>query len=137
MELEFAALNWVGILVGVIAGQAVSTIWFVALFGEAWAREYGAESKKQHTKEVPPYTYGIGLLCTVALVVSIAVLQHAFAVKTIGAALQLATLLSVGFCIATGVPGLAFLRRWRVAAIAYGSQIAMIVVISSVLVLFG
>ncbi|MEM9458157.1 MAG: DUF1761 domain-containing protein [Myxococcota bacterium] len=137
MELDFTALSWVAIAVGIIAGQVVSTIWFVVLFGEPWAREYGAKSKKQHTQEVPPYTYGVGLVCTAALVVSIALLQHALRIQTVGAAIQLAIFLSVGLCVATGVPGQAFLRRWRVALIACGSQVAMILVISTVLVLLG
>lgn len=137
MEIEFAALNWWGVLVGVIAGQVVSTIWFVVLFGEPWAREYGASSKQEHTKEVPPYTYGVGLLCTVLLVLSLALLQKALAITTVAGALHLGIFVSVGFCIATGVPGQAFLRRWRVALIAYGSQTAMILVISTVLALFG
>ncbi len=135
MELDFGALNWLGILLGVITGQVVSTIWFVVLFGEPWAREYGAVSKQQHTKEVPPYTYGVGLLCVVILVISLALLQQALGVSTIGGALKLGVFVSVGFCIATGVPGQAFLRRWRVALIAYGSQTAMILAISTVLAL--
>ncbi|MCA9705016.1 MAG: DUF1761 domain-containing protein [Myxococcales bacterium] len=120
-----------------IVGQLVSTIWFVVLFGEPWAREYGASSKQQHTKEVPPYTYGVGLLCTATLVVALALLQRALGVTTMGGALGLAAFVSVGFCIATGVPGQAFLRRWRVAALAFGSQVAMIVAISAALVLMG
>lgn len=136
MEFEIGALNGWGIVVGVIAGQVVSTVWFVVLFGEPWAREYGASSKQQHTKEVPPYTYAVGLLCTALLVLSLALLQQALAITTLGAALRLGVLVSVGFCIATGVPGQAFLRRWRVALIANGSQTAMILVISTILVLF-
>ncbi len=137
MEFDVAALNWLGIAAGVIAGQIVSTLWFVVLFGDPWAREYGAKDRKEHTKEVPGHVYAVGLACTVALVTAIALLQQALAVTTIGAAIELGVLLSVGLCIATGLPGQAFLRRWRVAALASGSQVAMILVISVVLVLLG
>ena len=137
MELDVAALNWIGIAAGVIAGQIVSTIWFVVLFGDPWAREYGAKNKKEHAKDVPGYVYGVGLVCTLALVLAIALLQKALAVTSIGAAIKLGVFLSVGLCIATGLPGQAFLRRWKVAALASGSQVAMILVISVVLVLLG
>ena len=136
MSFDLAALNWLAILVGVVAGQVVSTLWFVVLFGEPWAREYGAASKQEHTKEVPGYTYGVGVLCTTALVISLALLQAALNVTTVGAALGLGIFVAVGFCIATIVPGQAFLRRWRVATLSFGSQTAMILVISLVLVLF-
>ncbi|MCA9692388.1 MAG: DUF1761 domain-containing protein [Nannocystaceae bacterium] len=135
MELNLAALNWVGVALAVVAGQVVSTIWFVVLFGEPWAREYGAASKREHTKQVPGYTYAVGLVCTTLLVLSLAVLQRALSIHTIADALWLAVFVSVGFCVATCVPGQAFLRRWRVALLACGSQVAMILVISLLLVL--
>jgi len=137
MSFDLAALNWLAILVGVVAGQVVSTVWFVVLFGEPWAREYGAPNKQQHTKEVPGYTYGVGALCTAALTISLALLQAALGITTVGGALGLAALVSVGFCIATIVPGQAFLKRWRVAALTFGSQTAMIFAISIVLAAFG
>ena len=137
MAFDFSTLNWLAVLAGFVAGQVVSTIWFVVIFGDPWAKAYGAVDKKQHTKEVPPYTYGVGMLCTFALTVSIALLQGALSVTTIGGAIQLGVFLSVGFCIATLVPGQAFLRRWSVAVLAGGSQVAMILTISVVLALLG
>ncbi len=68
---------------------------------------------------------------------TLALLQGALAVTSVGAALTLAALVSVGLCIATGVPGQAFLRRWKVAQLAFGSQTAMIFAISLVLVVLG
>lgn len=133
MEMNLMTLNWGAVAVSVIAGQIISTVWFVALFGEPWAKEFGVSSKQQHTKEIPGYTYGVQLLCTVVLVLSLALLQQALGVDSIAAALQLGVLVSIGFCIATGLPGQAFLKRWRVAAIALGSQVAMILGISLIL----
>ena len=136
MELDVSALNWVAVLVAVIAGQVVSTVWFVVLVGDPWARAYGAKDKKQHTSEVPGYTYGVGVLCTATLVITIALLQAALKVTDVGAALKLGVLLALGLCLATIIPGQAFLRRWSVASLAGGSQVAMILVISVVLVVF-
>ena len=133
MELSFSEINWLAVLVSVIAGQVISTVWFTVLFGDPWAREYGAADRKQHTKEVPGYTYGVQALCTVALVISLALLQRWLGVDSIGDALMLGGFVSVGLCIATGLPGQAFLKRWRVAGLALGSQVAMILAISLIL----
>jgi len=86
LDFELAALNPWGILLAILAGQAVSTIWFVVLFGDPWAREYGAPSRKEHTAAVPGYTYAVGLLCTAMLVLSLALLQHALGVDTLAGA---------------------------------------------------
>lgn len=135
--MNLLELNWAAVAASVIAAQIISTIWFVVLFGEPWAKEYGVSGKQQHTKEIPPYTYGVQLLCTIALVLSLALLHQAFGVSSILGALQVGVFVSIGFCIATGLPGQAFLKRWRVAAIALGSQVAMIIGISLVLGLWN
>ena len=126
MDFDFSNLNWLAVIVSVIAAQIISTIWFTTLFGKPWAKEYGASDRKQHTKEVPGYTYGVQVLCTIVLVLSIALAQRWLAIDTFGEALGLGLFVSVGFALATGIPGQAFLKRWRVAALAYGSQAVMI-----------
>jgi hypothetical protein len=136
LEFAIASFNWFAILASVVAGQVISTVWFVVLFGAPWAAEYGADSRQQHAKEVPPYTYGVGLLCTIILVLSIATLQRAFAIESASSALGLGLFVALGFCGATGLPGQAFLKRWRVFFIAYGSQTVMILAISLILALW-
>jgi hypothetical protein len=133
MDFSFSGFSWGAVGASIVAGQAISTVWFVALFEESWAKEYGAADKKQHTPEIPPYTYGVQLLCTVLLVLSLAMLHRWLAVDSLGDALAVAVMVIVGFSVATGLPGQAFLKRWRVAAIAYGSQAAMILGISVIL----
>lgn len=137
MDVTLAAINWWAVLAAIVAGQVISTVWFVVLFGEPWAKEYGAFDKKQHTKEVPGYTYAVQILCTVILVMSLAILQQWLAVGSMADALKLGLLVAIGFCVATGVPGQAFLKRWRVAAIAFGCQATMIVAISLILAALG
>lgn len=136
MSLDFGSLNWFAILLSIVVGQVISTVWFTALFGDPWARAYGAESKEQHTKEVPMYTYAVGLLSTAVLTISIALLQRAMSISTIGGALLLGIVLAIGICCATMLPGQAFLKRYSVFLIAAGSQSAMLLVISIILALW-
>jgi len=133
MDFSFADLNWGAVVASIIAGQIISTVWFVVLFGDPWAREYGAADKKQHTAEIPGYTYGVQVLCTVVLTLSLALFQRWIGVDSVGDAIGSALFVIVGFAVATGLPGQAFLKRWRVAGIAYGSQAAMILGISLIL----
>lgn len=136
MSLDFGSLNWLAILVSIVIGQVISTVWFTALFGDPWARAYGAESKQQHTKEIPPYTYGVGLLSTAVLTISIALIQRDMSISTIGSALLLGLVLAIGICCATILPGQAFLKRYPVFLMTAGSQSVMILVISIILALW-
>lgn len=133
MDLHLSELNWPAVVASIVAGQVISTLWFTVLFGDPWAKEYGAADKAQHTKEIPPWTYGLQALCTVFLVLGIAILQRAFGVDSAGDAVLSALFVAIPFAAATILPGQIFLKRYRVAAIAIGSQVAMIVGISLIL----
>lgn len=135
-EVNFSELNWLAIIVSIIAGQIISTIWFVVLFGDPWAKEYGVENKQAHTKAIPPYTYAVGLVCTALLVLSIAILQNALGISSVGSAIGLGLFIAVGLAAATSLPGYAFLQRWSAFALAIGSQVAMILGISVILALW-
>jgi len=133
MEMNFDSLNWFAILVCVVIGQAFLTVWFLALFGEPWAKAYGAADKKAHANEVPGYTYAIGLVCMILLTLGLAVLQRGLAVASLGDGLTLGLFVSVSFCIATALPGYAFLRRWSAFFLAIGAQVVLIMILSAIL----
>ena len=50
MELSFSEINWLAVGASFVAAQVLSTVWFTVLFGDPWAKEYGAADRKQHKK---------------------------------------------------------------------------------------
>ena len=138
MKLGLDQINWLAVVACVVAGQVVLTIWFVALFGEAWAKAYGGEemTKAQHTKEVPGYTYAIGALCVFLLSVGVSLLQTAFQVQGVAGALQLALFLSIAVFVPMAMPAYAFLKRWRAFLIGAGSQVVLVSIVSVILALW-
>ena len=133
MELNFGSLNWIPILVCVVVAQAFLTVWFVVLFGDPWAKAYGAADKKQHTSEIPGYTYGIGLVCAALLTIGLAVLQQGMGIATFTGGVMFGVLMAICFAIATALPGYAFMKRWDAGVLAIGSQSVLIVILSIIL----
>ena len=136
MHFDLGSINWLAVGASVVAGQLISTLWFIALFGEAWAHEYGARSRQEHTAAIPGYTYAVQIICTATQALALAVLVGWLGASSIGEALALAAFVAIGFCVTNGLPGQAFLKRWRVAAIAYGCQSTMIVAMTLILSLW-
>lgn len=134
--MNFDGLNWLAILLCFVVGQGFLTVWFVALFGRPWALAYGAADQKQHTKEIPGYTYAIGALCLLLLTVGLAMLQAALGVNTAAEGLMTGIFVAVHFCVATALPGYAFLKRWNAFFLAIGSQTTLILVLSLILALW-
>jgi hypothetical protein len=133
MNVNAADLNWMAIAAGVVVGQVFLTVWFVVLFGQPWARAYCAADQTRHTKAIPGYTYALGLACMVLLTAGLATLQVALGVATVGAGLVLGVFVALHFCIATALPGYAFLKRWNAFFLAVGSQTALILILSALL----
>ncbi len=136
MIFDFSGLNWLAIVVSIVAGQAILTVWFAVIFAEPWARAYGAADKAQHTAEVPMYTYGIGLACMVLLTLGLALLQKALGVSGIGDGIVSGLYVALMFCVATALPGYAFLRRWSAFTLAISAQVVVILVVSVILSLW-
>ncbi len=137
MIIDLAALNWLAILACVVLGQIILTVWFAVLVAEPWAKAYGAADKAQHAAEIPMYTYGIGLLCTILLSIGLATLGNALNVTGIAGGLSMGLFVSIFFCLATAIPGYAFLRRWPALVLAIAPQVIVILVMSAVLAIWA
>lgn len=133
MQLHIENFNWLAILLCVVVGQVFLTIWFAVIFAKPWAMAYGVDDPKQHTKEIPGYTYGIGALCVLLLTLGLSGLQAALGIASAGDGLALGLFVALHFCIATALPGYAFLKRWRACVLAVGSQAALIPILSLIL----
>lgn len=133
MMMDFGALNWWAILACVVIGQILLTVWFVVIVADPWAKAYGAKDKAQHTAEVPMYTYGVGLACMIVLAIGLATLRNALNVTGLMGGLSMGLFVSVAFCLATAIPGYAFLRRWSALVLAITPQVIVVLVVSAVL----
>lgn len=133
MELNFINLNWLAILTCIVVGQIFLTVWFLVIFGEPWAKAYGAADKKQHTAEIPPYTYGIGLVCMILLNLGLALFQQTAGIDTLETGFMFGIMIAIFFVIATALPGYAFQKRWPAGILAIGSQTVLILILSSIL----
>lgn len=133
MTFDLAGMNWLAVLACIIVGQIVLTVWFAVIFAAPWARAYGVADKAQHTAEVPMYTYAIGLACVIALTLGLAILQSNLGIRGLGGGISSGLFVALMFCVATALPGYAFLRRWSAFALAISAQIVVILILSVIL----
>ncbi len=137
MEIAFSDINWIAIVVAVVAGQVLLTLWFTLLFGEPWAKAYGAEDRAAHTKAVPGSVYGVGLACMVLLVIGTELLHQAAGITNLGGGLIFGLIAALAYGIATVLPGYCFLLKADAGRLAAGSQATAILVVSVILSAFG
>ena len=134
MTFDFASVNLLAVGASFVAAQVFLTLFFTVLFGKPWAKAYGpGKTPAEHTQEVPKYTYGIGAACTLGLTLCLALLHAAVGVSGVGEALVLGLLLAAGLVLGTMTPGYAFLKRWAAYRLAAASQVAAILLVSTIL----
>ena len=136
MNLELSSLNWLAIGTCLLFGQAFLSIWFIVLFGTPWAKEYGVQDKKQHTKEIPGYTYGIQAFCTLLLTIGIAIMQAMVGIETFESGIIFGLYVVIFYSLATALPGYIFLKRMNAFLMAMGSQAILILVVSTILAIW-
>lgn len=136
MSLPLASLNWAAVGVCLVFAQVFLSVWFIVIFGTPWAREYGATDQKQHTKEIPGYTYAVQAFCTFLLIIGLAAMQSQIGIDTFGEGLLFGLFVAVFFAIATALPGYIFLKRMNAFLIAMGSQTVLILVVSTILAIW-
>lgn len=133
MNLDLTSLNWIAIGVCLVVGQVFLSIWFIVIFGTPWAKEYGVQDKKQHTKEIPGYAYGIQAVCTLMLILGLAIMQSMIGVNSLLNGFLLGLFVAFFYVIATALPGYIFLKRTNAFLMAIGSQTILILIVSVIL----
>lgn len=139
MSFDLASVPWLAVLASVVAGQVVLTLWFAVLFADAWARAYGGPSmtKEQHRAEVPPWTYGVGAVCTLTFSVGLSLLRAALGVTSLPGSLALGGFVALFLFVPMALPAYAFTKRYDAFLIGAGSQVALALVVATVLALVG
>lgn len=136
MNLDLSSLNWLAIGACLLFGQAFLSVWFIVLFGTPWAKEYGVQDKKQHSQEIPGYTYGIQALCTLLLVIGLAIMESLMGIDTFMEGVLFGLYVALFYAIATALPGYIFLKRTNAFLMAMGSQAILILVASTILAIW-
>ena len=133
MNVDLSSLNWLAMGICLVVGQVFLSLWFIVIFGTSWAKEYGVQDKKQHTKEIPGYTYGIQAFCTLMLIIGLAIMQSIMGVESLLEGLLLGLFVAFFYTIATAFPGYIFLKRTKAFLMAIGSQTILILIVSIIL----
>ena len=131
-------LNYLAILVAAAAMFFLGHVWYVLLFGNAWVAAQG-KTKEQIRSEAA----GAGPFITAAVtaLVEAAVLAIVLRVTgtdaTLAQALQMATLLWLGFAIGTGAKHYAFKgARAKLLVIDYSYDLIGLLVMATILALW-
>jgi len=97
----FDSINWIAVLLALVAYTLLGGVWFAALFAKPYAAALGRESTPQPAQ--PALFYGGPALATLFIVITTAALMAALGVDTVGDAVPFALVIGVGYLVANTV----------------------------------
>ena len=73
--VSFGGINWLAVLVGVVASNALGFLWYGPLFGETWLRMIGKKREELHASSS---MYAVTALASAITMVALGLIVHAF-----------------------------------------------------------
>ncbi|SDF35901.1 Protein of unknown function [Lentzea fradiae] len=96
-----ASVNWIAVLLSVVAYTVLGGLWFAGLFAKHYAASLGRESTPK--PEQPALFFGGPAVATLFVVTTTAALMRALDINAVGDALVFALVIGIGFLAANTV----------------------------------
>ena len=96
MDLD---INWLAVLAGTVAHQALGALWYAVLFKNAWLRAMGMDPEQIQT-ESPGGEMAFGTVASLLSVISVALLLSAFDDPTLADGVVVGAICGIGFVAA-------------------------------------
>lgn len=96
MDLD---LNWLAVLGGTVAHQALGALWYAVLFKNTWLRAMGMDPKEIQT-EAPGAEMAFGTVASLVSVISLGLLLSAFDEPTVTDGVVVGAICGIGFVTA-------------------------------------
>lgn len=137
MNLDYAGVNWVAVIVAAVAGIIVGFIWYAPqVFGRRWARATGVELPQPG--QVQPVTYAGAVVITAVTAYVLALLSQGLGAATLVDGAIVGILVWLGFVATWLASGVFFERRstewWAINA---GQAIVSLVIMGAIIGYFA
>ena len=107
---DLGAINWLAVLVAVVAAQVLGFLWYGPLFSKQWMAALG-RTQEEIRAEGPGPAMIIGIVHSILNAVALAIMLTMSATPDLSSGIKLGLLASVGFAAITVVTQAAYEKR--------------------------
>lgn len=94
-------VNWLGVLVALIAYSALGALWFTLLFKKQYAKSLGKEHEKLQNS-TPIFFIGPAI-CSLLIIIVSALLMHVLEINSFVKAIEFALIIGIGYLFSNTV----------------------------------
>lgn len=130
---EWGDMNWLAILVAIVASQAIGFLWYSVLFNKMWTAAIGLDPNEMGN---PAPALTVGLLASVVQAIALAIIIQQLDSQTLANGLKIGLLTGVAFAASVVVTNAMFEYRskvlmWLYAGYQVVSFLAMGIIIGA------
>jgi len=97
----FSAINWLSVLIGLVAYSFLGALWFTVLFKNSYKISLGRA--KETLQNTSPIFYAGPALCSLLITITNALLMKGLGIDSYSAALEFAVIIGVGYLFSNTV----------------------------------
>lgn len=134
--MDFAAVNWLAIIVATVVSWALGAAWYM-VFANQWIAALGKTRDQINARDVSPYVWSVVVQLVMAYFLAL-LTPAMFGSVTVGNGLLAGVLLWLGFVITSMIQGHRYQgAKWSLTVIDGGYLLAVLIVQGIVIGLFG
>ena len=107
---DLGAIDWLGVLVAVVAAQVLGFLWYGPLFSKQWMAALGT-TQEEIQQEGPGIAIAVGVVASILNAVGIAIILTMSDTPDLVSGIKIGLLTSVGFAAAAVVSNSMFEKR--------------------------
>jgi uncharacterized membrane protein len=96
-----SAINWLSVVVALVAYSVLGALWFTLLFKKQYAKSLGKEG--EDLQNSTPIFYIGPMICCLLIIIASALLMHALGIKTLAGGIEFALIVGVGYLFSNTV----------------------------------
>lgn len=96
-----SAINWLSVVVALVAYSVLGALWFTLLFKKQYAKSLGKEG--EDLQNSTPIFYIGPMICCLLIIVASALLIHALGIHTLAGGIEFALIVGVGYLFSNTV----------------------------------
>lgn len=96
-----SAINWLSVVVALVAYSVLGALWFTLLFKKQYAKSLGKEG--EDLQNSTPIFYIGPMICCLLIIIASALLIHALGIHTLAGGIEFALIVGVGYLFSNTV----------------------------------
>ena len=113
-------INWLAVIAGTVAHQALGALWYAVVFRDTWLRAMGMRAEDIE-RQSPGGGLAIGAIASLLSVIALALILNSFEDPTLAGGITVGAVTGIGFVAASTFMNAAYEQKKPILSVLFGA----------------